>query len=357
MKAFLYSICGIVVFVYVSAWSAPRKILVEIQTSTTCAPCYAADVSYFQTWLPNYGGEPSIATIAYHVWWPAPGNDPMYLAAANLVQTRVGYYSGGGSTYAPRAYIDGFIDGTSSYNTWPGAIEARFLDPSPIRITLTGTRTGNTLNMNAEIFAEQAVNSSTWRVHWVLVESGINEPQNSGSGYVPFIHDYAMRQMYPDANGSTISITQGQTINIPRTITLNSSWVANNCRVIVFVQDNTTKKVQNVEYMNVSTLTSIGEPVDNIPTVFALSQNYPNPFNPTTSIDFALSERAFVSITLWDLLGREIRTLVSETRDAGLYTTHWDGKDRFGNELPSGVYLYTMRAGSFVQTKKMMLMK
>lgn len=338
--------------------AAPRKILVEIQTSTTCGPCYPADVFYFQNWLPNYGGASSIATVAYHVWWPSPGNDPMYLANTSHVQTRVNYYSGGGSTYAPRAYIDGFIDGTSAYNTWPGAIESRFLDPSPITITITGTRGGSTLNLNAAIYAEQAVNSSSWRVHWVVVESGINAPQYNGQTYVPFIHDHAMRYMYPDASGSTITISQGQTVNIPRTITLNSAWVPNNCRVIVFVQDNTNRKVQQVEFVEVPDIpTGVGDPIGGVPTTFALSQNYPNPFNPSTAIDYALSERAFVTIKVHNLLGQEVKTLVAEERGAGVYNVEWDGKDNAGIDVPSGMYLYTMRAGNFVQSRKMMLMR
>lgn len=340
-----------------SVVSAPRKILVEIQTSTTCAPCYAPDVFYFQNWLPNYGGASSVITLAYHVWWPAPGNDPMYLANTPPVQTRVPYYSGGGSTYAPRAYIDGFIDGTSAYTSWPGAIEGRFLDPSPISITLTGTRNGTTLNMNAAIHAEQAVNSANWRVHWAVVESGISAPQNSGSGYVPFVHEYALRNMYPDANGSTIAITQGQTVNIPRAITLNAGWVAANCRVIVFVQNNTDKKVQNAEVMEVSSLTAVGEQLNGIPTVFGISQNYPNPFNPSTAFEYAVSEQSFVSIKVYNLLGQEVRSLVSEEKGIGVYTAQWDGTDSRGGVVPSGMYLYRMSAGRFVETKKMILMK
>lgn len=349
---------AMVVLLSVAVFAAPRKVLVEIQTSTTCGPCYPADVFYFQNWLPNYGGAASIATVAYHVWWPSPGNDPMYLANSSQVQARVNYYSGGGSTYAPRAYIDGFIDGTSAYNTWPGAIEGRFLDPSPIRITISGTRGGNTLNLNAEIYAEQAVNSSNWRVHWVVVESGISAPQWTGTQYVPFIHDHVMRYMYPDASGSTISISQGQTVNIQRTITLNSAWVADNCRVIVFVQNNTDRKVQQVEYIEVPNIpTSIGEPINGVPTRFALSQNYPNPFNPSTTIEYALSERSFVTIAVHNLLGQEVRTLVAEEKGAGIYRTEWNGKDNAGFDVPSGVYLYTMRAGNFVQTRKLMLVR
>jgi hypothetical protein len=211
--------------------------------------------------------------------------------------------------------------------------------------------------MNAAIFAEQPVNSSSWRVHWAVVQSGIPEPQNSPSGYVPFIHDHAHRNMYPDGSGSAISISQGQTVNIPRQVVLNASWVAADCRVIVFVQNNIDKKVQQVEFVEVSTLTSVGEPVNGKPTVFDISQNYPNPFNPTTRIDYAVSKESFVSVRVYNLLGQEIRTLVAEEKGVGVYTSEWDGTDNVGKEVPSGMYLYKMTAGNFSETRKMMFLK
>jgi hypothetical protein len=347
----------VAVLLFAAATAAPRKILVEIQTSTTCGPCYPADVFYFVQWLPNYGGNASVVTLAYHVWWPQPGNDRMFTSNPVPVQTRVAYYSGGGTTFAPRAYIDGFVDGGSGYTNWPGAIEGRFLDPSPVSITITGTRSGTTLNLNAAIFADRAVNSANWRVHWAVVESGINEPQYNGSTYVPFVHDHAHRNMYPDANGSPITISQGQTVNIARTITLDPSWVANNCRVIVFVQNNTDRKVQNVEYLDVNTLTSVGEPVNGVPTTFGLAQNFPNPFNPTTTFEYAISNQSFVQLKVYDLLGREVRTLVAEEQAIGIYNATWDGKNDLGENVPSGVYVYRMSAGSFSDSKKMLLLK
>ena len=357
IRSTVFLVAVMLVVIHAASFSAARRVLVEIQTSTTCAPCYAADVFYFQTWLPNYGGASEVITLSYHVWWPTPGDDPMYMANTAPVQTRINYYMVGGSTYAPRAYIDGFIDGTSNYNGWPGSIDGRFLDASPISITLTGSRNGSTLNLNAAIHAEQDSNSSAWRVHWAVVESGISAPQNSGSGYVPFTHDFAHRNMYPDGNGSPITITQGQTVNIPRSITLGSNWVPNNCRVIVFVQNNTDKKVQNAQYIDVQELTGVGNPVNGFPTTFALSQNYPNPFNPTTNIDYALSKQSFVSIKVYNLLGQEVRTLASEEKGAGVYTAVWDGRDNSGLDVPSGMYLYKMIAGNFSETRKMMLLR
>ena len=144
---------SLVVFTGV-AQGAQRKVLTELQTSTTCSPCYNADVNYFQSWLPGYINAQRVITVAHHVWWPSPGNDPMYLANSATIQTRVNYYSGGGSTYAPRMYVDGFIDGGSSYTTWPGIIDSRLQTTSPISIVLTGSRSGDTLHMTARVYAE-----------------------------------------------------------------------------------------------------------------------------------------------------------------------------------------------------------
>jgi hypothetical protein len=332
------------------ATGAARKVVTEMFTSTTCAPCYAADNYYYHTWYPNYGGAELIINIAYHVWWPSPGNDPMYLSNPTPVQIRNTYYQPSGG-YAPRMFIDGFVDGGSSYSSWPGMIEPRFLDPSPISITLTGTRVGNILNMNAQIYAEVAVNSSNWRVHWVLVESGINEPQNSPNGYVPFIHNFAHRAMYPDANGSPISISQGQTVSIDRTITLNTSWVAANCHVIVFVQNNADKKVQNAEIIEVSSITGVANQ-DERPLSFALAQNYPNPFNPQTTIEFSMPREEFVTVKVYNMLGQEVKTLVNEIRQAGPHKAVLDDVN-----LPSGLYTYQMIAGTFRETRKMILLR
>ncbi len=337
--------------------AAPRKVLAEVFTSTTCAPCYAADVYFFQTWLPTYGGADQVIPISYHVWWPTPGNDPMYLANPTPVQAREAYYRPAGGSFSPRMMVDGFIDAGYQYNTWPGAIDPRFLDSSHISITLTGSRNGSTLNLNASIYAEAVVNSANWRVHWVVVESGISAQQNTPTGYVPFVHEWVHRGMYPDGNGSPISIVQGQTVDIQRTITLDGAWVADSCKVIVFVQNNTDKKVQNAEIISIDALTGVADQQQGLPTVYGLSQNFPNPFNPSTTISFAVPRQGYVSLAVFNLLGQEVRTLVAEEKPAGNYEIVWDGRSENGRELPSGMYLYQMKAGGITQTRRMILLK
>ncbi len=87
-------------------------------------------------------------------------------------------------------------------------------------------------------------------------------------------------------------------------------------------------------------------------TDFYLSQNYPNPFNPTTNISYSISQRSFVTLKIYDVLGNEIATLVNEEKPLGEYEFKWIAPD-----LPSGIYFYQIRVGDFVDTKKLVLMK
>ncbi|MFA7421894.1 MAG: FlgD immunoglobulin-like domain containing protein, partial [Melioribacteraceae bacterium] len=94
-----------------------------------------------------------------------------------------------------------------------------------------------------------------------------------------------------------------------------------------------------------------------IPTKFSLEQNYPNPFNPTTLISYALPSNSFVTLKVYDMLGREIKTLVSKEVAAGSYSVNWNGDDNFGNKVSTGAYVYRITAGDFVSVKKMLLIK
>jgi hypothetical protein len=94
-----------------------------------------------------------------------------------------------------------------------------------------------------------------------------------------------------------------------------------------------------------------------IPISFALHQNFPNPFNPTTTLRYDLPSEALITLSIYDMLGREITQLVNTTQEAGFKSVRWDGKDSMGRAVSAGVYLYRIEAGEFVQTKKMVLLK
>jgi photosystem II stability/assembly factor-like uncharacterized protein len=105
-------------------------------------------------------------------------------------------------------------------------------------------------------------------------------------------------------------------------------------------------------YGSVEPTTSAERKDDGLPTEFKLFQNYPNPFNPSTTIRYQLPQEAFVTLKLYNILGQEVAALVDEEKDAGSYQVQFDGR-----VFSSGVYFYRLRAGEFVETKKLLLLK
>ncbi len=123
-------------------------------------------------------------------------------------------------------------------------------------------------------------------------------------------------------------------------------------REIVDVNANALSTIWTPGTIMIENPTSAKESANGMPTSFELEQNYPNPFNPTTTIAYALPQAEQVELKVYDLQGHEIRVLVNEKKAAGRYTIEFDA-----TTLPTGVYFYQLRAGQFVQTKKLMLMK
>ncbi len=108
---------------------------------------------------------------------------------------------------------------------------------------------------------------------------------------------------------------------------------------------------------NVVTITLAIEDGLTIPIEFALQQNYPNPFNPSTQIQYALPTDATVSITIYDLMGREVRSLVNKQVNAGYHSTLWNATNAMGAPVSAGVYIYTITANEYRDVKKMILLK
>ena len=113
-----------------------------------------------------------------------------------------------------------------------------------------------------------------------------------------------------------------------------------------------------------NSITALGDDARR-PSGIMLRQNYPNPFNPVTHVEFAIRNPQKVILAVYDLLGREVKTLVNENKSPGAYTVTWDGTDDRGRAVVSGVYLYRLVAGDpstgsrqrFMQSRKMLLLR
>ncbi len=96
---------------------------------------------------------------------------------------------------------------------------------------------------------------------------------------------------------------------------------------------------------------------ETLPQGFALEQYVPNPFNPVTTLRYDLPEDVLVNVTIYDMMGRVVSTLVSSQQNAGYKSIQWNATNNHGKPVSAGVYLYQIQAGEFVQTKKMVLLK
>ena len=155
------------------------------------------------------------------------------------------------------------------------------------------------------------------------------------------------------------SLDVGETVElevtIDATVMLGGSYQRN---IDIASNDPATPVVTIPVLLSVdSTVSVTGIAGDHLPTQYTLHPNYPNPFNPTTTIAYEIPERAGVSLVIYDVGGREVRRLVSESQPRGRHEVTWDGRNASGDPAASGVYFYRLAAGDFVQTRKMILLK
>ncbi len=103
--------------------------------------------------------------------------------------------------------------------------------------------------------------------------------------------------------------------------------------------------------------TAIAEQPEQLADGFALAQNYPNPFNPATNIEYRIASSEFVTLKIYDIRGRLVKTLVNENHSPGSYRVQWDGRDQSGESVVSGFYFYRIQAGEFTDAKKFTLLR
>lgn len=131
----------------------------------------------------------------------------------------------------------------------------------------------------------------------------------------------------------------------------------------LFVKYDGSNGVHNPKYSvgllqrSITQLTGIEFANGELPAEFSLAQNYPNPFNPSTNISFSVPKRSTVRLLVYDIVGRLVATLINEELGAGNYSIPWNGSDGNQKKVSSGVYLYRLETQSYVQTKKMLLLK
>jgi hypothetical protein len=181
------------------------------------------------------------------------------------------------------------------------------------------------------VYSEVAIGSD---VNYKGISVNLPEGWQVSSNFENGVLKVAMAGLTPLTDGS-IAIVNIALKNAESSVSVNGS---------VKMNDEVSSAMQAVK-------------VREIPSDFSLSQNYPNPFNPTTTIKYAISADARVSLVVYNILGQAVKTLVDVDQEAGFYTAKWDGTNDFGSKVSSGIYIYRITAGKFVSTIKMNLLK
>jgi len=353
MKKLLLSVIVLVAIVGFTYSQAAKRVLLENWTSSTCGPC-ASNNPQLHTWQTTNWGNGLVA-VAYHVGWPSPNNDPMYLHNPTQSYDRRFYYPNLNGVPA------GYMQGVHSYVGSPfpfGNMQTYFdmytqTQTSPASVSVIDTRIsgGDSNRVNITVTNLSALPAGTYYLRVMVIEHFIqygSPPGNNGETFFPNV----FRLSLPNSTGTSIPLTAG-TYNFEFRYKINPVWVNANIYTMAFIQNDAAgddfRRVLNSGRNGL--LTGINDP-GTIPTGYSLSQNYPNPFNPVTNIRFELPKSEYVSLKLYDMLGNEVQKLVDGNHQSGVYNITVDGTN-----LSSGVYFYTLRTSSFVETKKMMLIK
>ncbi len=242
--------------------------------------------------------------------------------------------------------IDLDVDGVTTNDAGDGDTGANNLQNFPVltsaiggsKIKIQGTlnSTPNT-SFRLEFFSNPDCDPSAHGEGHTLL--GSKQVTTGASGYAGFTFTFQVK------------VKPGQSITATATDPSNNTSEFSQCIAVTGSSSltATTKEAQSeIEAAAESSA---------IPEEFALLQNYPNPFNPETEIRFALPQASHVVVKIYNLLGEEILTLVDEQREAGYHKVRWDGRDKNGKLVASGVYLCQLQAGTFNEVKKMSLLR
>ncbi len=347
----------------VPANAEPKRMVVEFCTGTWCGWCPCGHQAADQI-LVTY---PNTIFIAYH----GASTDPWQNFNGNSIRSMLGF----------AAYPTGIFDRTNhpgngssypyiTYTMWQSYAASRMSGTPNSMITVVVASnnynpTTRELTTTINCTAEQNL-TDQYKIVYVLTEDNVVYPQNfyascGTAGYHnDYIHEFIARSVLNNVNGENLNTgtwNQNQTITKSITTTLDPTWVAANCNVNVIVyKENPAglflSAVEQGSKQSVTGMVGISGNNTEVPQNYSLSQNYPNPFNPTTNFKFSLPKDENISLKIYDGIGREVSTYAEGFFKAGTYNVDFDGSN-----LSSGIYYYTLLTSSFIETKKMILVK
>lgn len=357
MKTKIFFLALVILISCLNLQSSPRRLLLEFSTGTWCGYCPCGDSIISHDILPVY---PQTIVIAYH---GGGGGDPFVNFNGSSIITLLSI-----NAYPLAVFDRQSGPGLDFDYNWPETTAVRYQRAPNSQIDVmfvSKTYNTSTRELSATINSTALQNlTGQYKITYVLIENNINYQQNyyalcGTPGYHPaYIHYWVCRNMVNGATGENINSgnwNQNQTITKTVTTTLEASWVASNCNLVVFVyKDASPLYAATVEQTTTQSVTNpLGiETWGEIPDRFSLEQNYPNPFNPVTRFKYSIPHDGNVSLKVYDALGKVAAVFADGFLKAGKYNAEFDG-----SSLGSGVYFYSLVSGDYKETRKMVLMK
>ena len=360
-RIFTYLIVFVLIVSAFKLNAEPKRMVLEFCTGTWCGWCPCGHQAADQI-LVTY---PNTIVIAYH----GASTDPWQNFSGNSIRSLLGFsaYPTGvfdrtnhpGNNGAPYPYV--------TYTMWSSYAQNRYnaAPNSNINVSVVTTNFNTTTRVySATINATAVTNlSAQYKICYVLTEDNVVYPQNfyASCGTAGYHNDYVhddIARIVPVPTGENINTgtwNQNQMISKTVNITLDTAWVASNCRVNIIVYKDSSNlffaEVEQGTKQAVTGMVGISN-TNEIPAVYSLSQNYPNPFNPVTNIQFSIPKDGFVSLKIYNSGGQLVDVYTEGFMSAATYNADFDGTN-----LASGIYFYTLTAGTFTETKKMILVK
>jgi hypothetical protein len=273
---------------------------------------------------------------------------------------RIIYY---GLTSVPTTFADGCSTVVGSGGVQADSAEfarwynARRAVQSPLQMTLTGIYNRGTRQGRAKvaITATDNITPTNLKIRYCLLE---NLPYSWGTDTTVIGIDHVQRNMLPDWNGVSLTISNGETKADSQSFTLASGWNPDSCEIAVFVQSDQTKEVLQGVWGNLPTFSGTeGNPTKEIPESYFLSAPSPSPCTQKAQITFGLPRESDVSLKVYNLMGREVKTLVSGHEKAGWQTVSWDAKDLSGRPVPGGVYFFRLEVQGWSLTRRAVVLR
>lgn len=294
--------------------------------------------------LEEYAGQ--VVPIRYHVWWPNE-DDCFWLFNTAEIGDRESYYP---VPHVPEIFIDGKLFDLVSYEALAAEFDERLAEPSPIRISnFSHVPYMDSVYVSFDLVAEDSVTGGDLRLYLAVSEWRHRCPYPVGA------HDHVFRDFVHGEGGYPLTIAEGDSLHFDWAYYVDPEYRLDRMVTNIFIQKRGTRAIHQAYCERLPDYSGVDVVVTPVPVT--VDPNYPNPFSGSTHITYHMERAGHVRLSVYAPTGRLVTRLADGYSEAGSHTASWDGRDRFGNEIGSGVYYYRLSTGEGTVTGKMMLLR